>query len=86
MYYSKNLEYSFSFFYDGLGLGYLIIEPHFDVSNLEQVKEIKLQSINKEIMGLLDDSAIIVEDEKIVYRGNIYLYKNGELANKKEEY
>ena len=86
VYCSKDEDFLESMFYKGLGLVNLIIGPHFDVSNLEQVKEIKLQSINKEIMGLLDDSAIIVEDEKIVYRGNIYLYKNGELANKKEEY
>ena len=71
-------------FYKGLVLVNLIIDPHFDINDLEQVKEIKLQSKNKEIIGLPDDSAIIIEDEKIFYRGNIYLYKNGQLANKKE--
>ena len=71
-------------FYKGLFLVNLIIDTHFDINDLEQVKEIKLQSKNKEIIGLPDDSAIIIEDEKIFYRGNIYLYKNGELVNKKE--
>lgn len=84
VYCSKDEDFLESMFYKGLGLVNLIIDPHFDINDLEQVKKIKLQSKNKEIIGLPDDSAIIIEDEKIFYRGNIYLYKNGELVNKKE--
>lgn len=84
VYCSKDEDFLESMFYKGLGLVNLIIDPHFDINNLKQVKEIKLQSKNKEIIGLPDDSAIIVEGEKIVYRGNIYLYKNEKLINKKE--
>ena len=79
VYCSKDEEFLESIFYKGLGLVDLIIDPHFDINNLEQVKEIKLQSKNKEIIGLPDDSAIIICNNTIKYMGKKYVFKNGNL-------
>lgn len=84
VYYSKDEDYPRSFFYDGLGLVDLIIDPHFDIHNKEQVREINKNSLRKTIIGLPNDSAIMIMGHDIVYLGHVYRYVNGTLIKKKE--
>lgn len=78
-YYSKDDEYPKSCFYDGLGLVDLTIDPHFDIENKEQVYEATKNSIEHTIIGLPNDSAIVIKDNDIMYIGEHYIFKNGKL-------
>ncbi|MBQ2946615.1 MAG: Type 1 glutamine amidotransferase-like domain-containing protein [Bacilli bacterium] len=80
-YYSKDEDYPESVIYKGLGIVDMTIDPHFDINNEEQVKEIKVNSKDRKIIGLPNDSAIIVSNNNIKYIGDIYLFENGELTN-----
>ena len=80
-YYSKDEEESESFFYDGIGLIDITIDPHFDINNKEQVSEaIKMSSIHK-IYGVPNDSGIKIENNEIKEIGNIYIFDKQNLSN-----
>ena len=68
-YYSKDEDYPESVIYKGLGITDITIDPHFDINNEEQVKEIKANSKNIKIIGLPNDSAIVISNN------NIYIKK-----------
>lgn len=76
-YYSKDKEINESFFYEGLALVDITIDPHFDINNKNQVNEIKKMSIDNIIYGVSDFSSIIIENNKLKYIGKIYLVKDG---------
>lgn len=80
-YYSKDEDYPESVIYNGLGITNITIDPHFDVNNEEQVNEIKINSKKIKIVGLPNDSAIVVSNNNVKYIGNIYIFENGELKN-----
>ena len=80
-YYSKDEEYPESIIYKGLGLTNITIDPHFDINNLEQVNEIKDNSKNIKIIGLPNDSAIVISDNNIEFIGKVYIFENGILNN-----
>ena len=80
-YYSKDEDYPESIIYKGLGLTNITIDPHFDINNLEQVKEIKDNSKNIKIIGLPNDSAIVISDNNIEFIGKVYIFENGILNN-----
>lgn len=65
-----------AFFYRGMGITNITIEPHFDVNNEIQVKEIKKMSNEKRIIGLPNESSIIIDNEDILFVGNYYIYDN----------
>ena len=80
-YYSKDEDYPESIIYKGLGLTNITIDPHFDINNLEQVKEIKDNSKNIKIIGLPNASAIVILDNNIEFIGKVYIFENGILNN-----
>ena len=80
-YYSKDEDYPESIIYKGLGLTNITIDPHFDINNLEQVNEIKANSKIIKIIGLPNDSAIVISDNNIVFIGKVYIFENGILNN-----
>ena len=80
-YYSKDEEYPESIIYKGLGLTNITIDPHFDINNLEQVNEIKDNSKNIKIIGLPNDSAIVISDNNMEFIGKVYIFENGILNN-----
>lgn len=80
-YYSKDEDYPKSIIYKGLGIVDITIDPHFDINNEEQVNEIKINSKKRKIIGLPNDSAIIISNDVVKYIGNIYLFENGKLNN-----
>ena len=76
-YYSKDEDYPESIIYKGLGLTNITIDPHFDINNLEQVNEIKDNSKNIKIIGLPNDSAIVISDNNIEFIGKVYIFEKG---------
>ncbi len=80
-YYSKDEDYPESIIYKGLGLTNITIDPHFDINYLEQVNEIKDNSKNIKIIGLPNDSAIVISDNNIEFIGKVYIFENGILNN-----
>ena len=78
-YYSKDDDYPITHFYDGLGMVDITIDPHFDINNEEQVSEAKKSSKKHKIIGLPNESGIIIKDNKIEYIGNYYIVENGML-------
>ena len=66
-------------FYKGLGLVDITIDPHFDISNEEQVAEAEKYSQAQKIIGLPNNSAIIINEGKTQYLGPKYIYENGKL-------
>lgn len=80
-YYSKDEDYPESIIYKGLGIVDITIDPHFDINNEEQVNEIKINSKKRRIIGLPNDSAVIISNNNVKYIGNIYLFENGKLNN-----
>lgn len=78
-YYSKDEDYSKSVIYKGLGIVDITIDPHFDINNKEQVSEIKINSKKIKIIGLPNESAIVINNNKVKYIGDKYVFENGEL-------
>lgn len=78
-YYSKDEEYLESVIYKGLGIINITVDPHFDINNQEQVNEIKINSKNIKIIGLPNDSAIVITNNQIEYIGKVYIFENSEL-------
>ena len=79
VYYSKDEDYDSSFFYDGMGIIDITIDPHFDVDDKEQVSEALSFSHQHEIIGLPNQSAIKIADDNIIYINDCYKIVNGEL-------
>lgn len=61
--------------YNGIGLLDKTVEPHFTIDSFKD--ELKELSYKYSIYGLCDESAIIVNDDKYRYYGDVYLLKNG---------
>jgi len=81
-FYSKDCDYSETVFYEGLGLTDLVIDPHFDINNLDRVEEAKKGSYEFEIIGLPDYSTIIIDqNKKVTEIGPNYKYRDGNLVN-----
>ncbi len=83
-YYSKDEDLCDSFFYDGIGLIDITIDPHFDIKNQEQVNEAKKMSFSHVIYGLPNDAGIKITNDDVKIIGNIYVFKDGNMkvANK----
>lgn len=80
-YYSKDEDYPESVIYKGLGITDITIDPHFDINNEEQVNEIRANSKNIKIIGLPNDSAIVISNNNVRYIGTVYIFENGSLNN-----
>ena len=78
-YYSKDDNYPITHLYDGLGMVDITIDPHFDINYEEQVSEAKKSSKKHKIIGLPNESGIIIKDNKIEYIGKYYIVENGML-------
>lgn len=81
-YYSKDEDYDKTFFYEGLGITSTIIEPHFDINNTSQVEEIINSSSKHKIIGLPNDSCIVIKDNNIEYINDYYVAEKGKIKRK----
>ena len=82
-YYSKDEDYDKTFFYEGLGITNTIIEPHFDINNTSQVEEILNSSSKHKIIGLPNDSCIVIkESDNIEYINDYYVAEKGKIKRK----
>ena len=78
-YYSKDEDYPESIIYKGLGQTDITIDPHFDINNEEHLIEIRKNSKDIKIIGLPNDSAIVISNNDIKYIGDVYIFENGNL-------
>lgn len=81
-YYSKDKNIPKSFFYAGIGLIDVTIDPHFDINNKKQVNEALKMSSNCIIYGIPNDSCIKIVDGTLYLIGTIYIFKNGKMIIK----
>ena len=81
-YYSKDDDYDKTFFYEGLGFTDITVDPHFDIINRKQVNEIIDSSYKYKIIGLPNDSCIVIKDNKIYYVNNYFVVENGKIEEK----
>lgn len=65
--------------YSGIGLTGINIYPHFDISNSDFVKEVKMVSKIKPLMALPNESFIKLDDEQIEIYGDCYKVENGNI-------
>ena len=82
-YYSKDDDYDKIFFYEGLGFTDTTIDPHFDINNKEQVNEIVNSSYKHRIIGLPNDSCIVIKDKNTYYINNYFVVKDGKIEERK---
>lgn len=82
-YYSKDEDYDKTFFYEGLGFTDITIDSHFDINNKEQVNEIINSSYKHRIIGLPNDSCIVIKDSGTYYINNCFIVKNGKIEERK---
>ncbi|MDD3048409.1 MAG: Type 1 glutamine amidotransferase-like domain-containing protein [Bacilli bacterium] len=75
-YCSKDEDYPETKTYEGLNLVDVVIEPHYDILNEEQVSEIKKWSESIPIIGLPNGSFIIVDNNEVTIFGESYQYYN----------
>ena len=75
-YYCKDEDYFETKIYDGIGLVDVTIDPHYDVLNEEQVSENRKWSEQIPIIGLPNDSFIVVNNGKVTIYGENYQYYN----------
>jgi len=79
-YYSKDEDYDKSFFYTGIGLTDITIDPHFDIEDKERVQEAIINSQNKKIVGVPNESAIKIDhNNQIYYLNDCYEISNGSI-------
>lgn len=76
-YYSKDEDIKKSFFYNGLGLTNITIDPHFEIENDTQVKEDKKMSFEHIIYGVPNSSCIRISNNNVEMIGKIYEFNNG---------
>lgn len=81
-YYSKDDNYDKTFFYEGLGFTDITIDPHFDINNRKQVNEIIDSSYKYRIIGLPNDSCIVIKDNEIYYINNYFVVEDGKIKEK----
>lgn len=81
-YYSKDDDYDKTFFYEGLGFTDITIDPHFDINNRKQVNEIVNSSYKHRIIGLPNDSCIVIKDKNTYYINNYFVVKDGKIKEK----
>lgn len=79
-YYSKDEDSENSFFYDGLNLVDISIDPHFNCNNLVQIEEDKKMSKIHKIYGVPNDSAIVINNKEYLFIGNIFIFENGNIS------
>jgi len=84
-YYSKDDDYDKTFFYEGLGFTDITIDPHFDINNRKQVNEIIDSSYKYKIIGLPNDSCIVIKDNEIYYINNYFVVEDGKIEERKGE-
>ena len=84
-YYSKDDDYDKTFFYEGLGFTDITIDPHFDINNRKQVNEIVNSSYKYRIIGLPNDSCIVIKDNEIYYINNYFVVEDGRIEERKGE-
>lgn len=81
-YYSKDDDYDKTFFYEGLGFTDITIDPHFDINNRKQVNEIINGSYKHRIIGLPNDSCIVIKDKNTYYINNYFVVESGKIKEK----
>ena len=81
-YYSKDDDYDKTFFYEGLGFTDITIDPHFDINNRKQVNEIVNSSYKHRIIGLPNDSCIVIKDKNTYYINNCFIVENGKIEER----
>lgn len=82
-YYSKDDDYDKTFFYEGLGFTDITIDPHFDINNKEQVNEISNSSYKHRIIGLPNDSCIVIKDSGTYYINNYFVVEDCRIEERK---
>lgn len=75
-YYCKDEDYQETKIYEALGLVDITIDPHYDILNEEKVSENKKWSEKLPIIGLPNDSFIVVNNGEITAYGENYQYYN----------
>lgn len=75
-YYCKDEDDPETRIYEGLGLVDVTIDPHYDITNEEQVSENKKWSKQIPIIGLPEDSFVVVNNEEATIYGEAYQYFN----------
>lgn len=78
-YYSKDDDVDNSFFYNGIGLTNITIDPHFDINNSVQVNEAKKMSFEHVIYGIPNSSCIKINNQKMKMIGKVYKFKSGNI-------
>ena len=81
-YYSKDDDYDKTFFYEELGFTDITIDLHFDINNRKQVNEIINSSYKHRIIGLPNDSCIVIKDKNTYYINNYFVVENGKIKEK----
>lgn len=76
-YYSKDDDIEKSFFYEGIGLTNITIDPHFEIENEIQVKEDRKMSFEHVIYGVPNSSCIRINNNKVEMIGKVYEFNNG---------
>ena len=79
-YYSKDDDIEESFFYEGIGLTNITIDPHFKVENEIQVKEDRKMSFEHVIYGVPNSSCIRINNNKVEMIGKVYEFNNGNMV------
>ena len=82
-YYSKDDDYDKTFFYEGLGFTDITIDPHFDINNRKQVNEISNSSYKHRIIGLPNDSCIVIKDSGTYYINNYFVVEDCRIEERK---
>lgn len=74
---TKTCEHEKQEVYEGIGLVDLSVEPHLDKENISE----ELLQLSREytLYGMCDDSAILCENETVIYLGDIFLIEKGEV-------
>ena len=78
-YYSKDEDIEESFFYKGIGLTNITIDPHFEIENEIQVEEAKKMSFEHVIYGIPNSSCIRINNNNVEMIGKVYEFNNGKM-------
>lgn len=78
-YYSKDDDIKKSFFYNGLGLTNITIDPHFEIENDIQVEELKKMLFEHIVYGVPNSSCIKISNNNVEMIGKIYEFNNGNM-------
>ena len=78
-YYSKDEDIEESFFYKGIGLTNITIDPHFEIENEIQVEEAKKMSFEHVIYGIPNSSCIRINNNNVEMICKVYEFNNGKM-------